>query len=130
MLAYCGLYCGACSFRLAAQEKNRRHLKSMPAKYDQYKDAPLDEPDVCPGCRLEHKCGECAIRDCAVERSLTHCGRCDDFPCYKVNEFNDDGIPHHGESIKNLKELKIMDQQSWLEQQEKLWTCQCLPPVF
>jgi hypothetical protein len=60
LIAFCGLYCGACSFRVAAQENDRRHLRDMPARYDQYKDAPMD---ICPGCRQESRDGPCAWSD-------------------------------------------------------------------
>ena len=43
LLAYCGLYCGACSFKVAFQEQNRGHLFAMPQKYAEYKDSELED---------------------------------------------------------------------------------------
>ncbi len=37
LIAYCGLYCGACSFKVAFEEQNREHLMRMPAKYEYLK---------------------------------------------------------------------------------------------
>ena len=122
LIAYCGLYCGACSFKVAHEEQDREHLMRMPEKYDAWKQAPLE---ACPGCRLENKCGKCAIRDCAVDRGIVHCGLCGDFPCGKLLEFTGDGIPHHAEAIGNLKALKTMGVEEWLEAQKGFWTCAC-----
>ena len=121
-LAYCGLYCGACSFKVAFDEKDKSHIAQMPAKYDALKNAPLQ---FCPGCRLDSQCGPCAIRDCAKARKVTHCGGCADFPCDKINKFNDDGMPHHGEAIANLKEIASLGEPAWLELQKKKWSCAC-----
>ena len=122
LIAFCGLYCGACSFRVAAQDNDRRHLQDMPAKYDAYKDAPMD---VCPGCRQESRDGRCAIRDCARERGLMHCGQCSDFPCPRIRSFNDDGVPHHAASVSNLARLTEVGEEAWLREQERYWTCAC-----
>ena len=35
-IAYCGLYCGACSFKVAYDENARKHLQNMPSKYDEF----------------------------------------------------------------------------------------------
>lgn len=122
LIAFCGLYCGACSFRVAAQENDRRHLRDMPARYDAYKDVPMD---VCPGCRQDSRDGQCAIRDCARKHGLTDCGQCPDFPCPRIRSFNDDGVPHHAESISNLTRLTETGEEAWLREQEQRWTCAC-----
>jgi hypothetical protein len=122
LLAYCGLYCGACSFKVAFDEQNRQHLKEMPAKYDQYKNAELE---FCPGCRLDHQRGSCKIRNCAISKDLTNCGECIDFPCAILKEFNYDGIPHHADCISNLRMIKEKGIDYFLDHQEKYWTCTC-----
>lgn len=125
LLAYCGLYCGACSFKVAYEENRREHLQQMPARYDKLKDMVLED---CPGCRLENQCGNCAMRDCAREKELDHCAQCDEFPCDHVTQFNNDGAPHHGEVIENLKQLRELGEEQWLEAQKKKWTCECGSP--
>lgn len=122
LIAYCGLYCGACSFKVAFEENNREHLTCMPSKYDYLKGTPLE---ACPGCRLENRCGECVIRDCTIEKSLEHCGLCESFPCEKIKKFNNDGVPHHAESIKNLIQLAEIGKEKWLTQQREQNTCSC-----
>ncbi|WP_432665530.1 DUF3795 domain-containing protein [Wukongibacter baidiensis] len=122
LIAYCGLYCGACSFKVAFEENNREHIAHMPTQYDRLKNEPLR---FCPGCRLENQCGECDIRDCAMNKGFEYCSQCNDFPCEKLIRFNSDGKPHHAESIDNLNLLKSICEEKWLELQTEKWTCKC-----
>jgi hypothetical protein len=52
LVAYCGLYCGACP----------RYLK-----------------DRCPGCHDNHKATWCKIRSCCVEHGYASCGSCEEY---------------------------------------------------
>jgi hypothetical protein len=122
LIAYCGLYCGACSFRLAALENNREHIINMPSQYDPIKNNPIE---YCPGCRLENKCDECEIRDCAVNKGINYCCECAEFPCEILNKFDNDGKPHHREVLRNLSLLKKNGEIEWLEYMDKKWTCKC-----
>jgi hypothetical protein len=122
LLAYCGLYCGACSFKIAFEESQRGHLLSMPAKYDRYKSARLED---CPGCRADNQDGECKIRNCAKERKLVYCGDCEDFPCRMVADFSSDGIPHHSEIIANLNAIREMGVDAWLTHERDRFACSC-----
>jgi len=103
LIAFCGIYCGACSFKLAFDENDRRHLQGMPEKYREHADAPLQ---FCPGCRRDAHDGDCAIRQCARQRGLIHCGQCAEFRCAWVRSFESDGVPHHVEAARNLARLK------------------------
>ena len=64
LVAYCGLYCGAC----------RSYLKGK-----------------CPGCRENEKAAWCAVRTCCRGSSLTSCADCRSFPdpkaCRKYHNF-------------------------------------------
>lgn len=64
MVAYCGLYCGAC----------RSHLKGR-----------------CPGCHDNAKAKWCTVRTCCIERSYKSCAECadlaDPMACGKYNNF-------------------------------------------
>ena len=122
LIAYCGLYCGACSFRVAFEENNREHIMHMPTYYDRFKNIALE---FCPGCRLENKCGECDIRDCAVNKGYEYCSQCNDFPCDKSISFNSDRKPHHAETINNLNLLKETGEEKWLDLMREKWTCKC-----
>jgi len=62
MVAYCGLYCGAC----------RAYLK-----------------DRCPGCHENEKATWCKVRSCCIENRFASCADCREFPapndCRKFN---------------------------------------------
>lgn len=122
LLACCGLYCGACSFRVAALEQNRRHLAALPAKYDQLKDQPLEE---CRGCRIDDFCGDCAIKRCAQARGVDHCGDCGEFPCERSEKFSSDGVPHHAATIANIGRIRQIGPQRWLAESAAAHTCRC-----
>jgi hypothetical protein len=120
LIAYCGLYCGACSFKTAFETNDKEHINNMPAYYDKYKNNTLKD---CPGCRLENKCGECEIRDCAVKKRVDWCSQCNEYPCILINDFCNDGRPHHGEIMKNLESLKIIGEEEWINEMSKIWKC-------
>jgi hypothetical protein len=122
LIAYCGLYCGACSFRVAYESSNNEHITRMPSQYDHLKNITLE---YCPGCKLDNQCGDCDIRDCARSKGIEHCGLCCDFPCAKLVSFNKDGKPHHAESISNLNLLREIGEAEWLELQNEKWSCKC-----
>ena len=64
LVAYCGLYCGAC----------KAYLKGK-----------------CPGCHENEKATWCKIRTCCMENEYSSCAVCKDFEdpadCKKFNNF-------------------------------------------
>ncbi len=64
LVAYCGLYCGACG----------KHLKGN-----------------CAGCAENEGATWCKIRACCIEHNYTTCADCEEFPdvndCKKYNNF-------------------------------------------
>ena len=64
LVAYCGLYCGACKAYL----KNR-----------------------CPGCHDNVRASWCKVRSCCMERGMDTCADCDEYPdpmaCSSYNTF-------------------------------------------
>jgi hypothetical protein len=64
LVAYCGLYCGAC----------RKYLN-----------------DSCPGCHENNKAGWCKIRACNIMNNYNSCADCKEFAdpmeCGKFNNF-------------------------------------------
>jgi len=80
-ISVCGIDCGAC----AHKKENK-----------------------CEGCRIVAPKGECVwggrceLHDCAAEKNLPHCGKCDGFPCAKLQEW---AASENPERIDNLKAL-------------------------
>ena len=64
LVAYCGLYCGAC----------RKYLS-----------------EACPGCTENNKASWCKIRSCNIEHGFASCADCKEFTnpmeCKKFNNF-------------------------------------------
>ena len=64
LVAYCGLYCGACWAYLRGR---------------------------CPGCRERQKASWCKVRACCIENEFATCADCVQFPnpndCGKFNNF-------------------------------------------
>ena len=64
LVAYCGLYCGACKSSLKAR---------------------------CQGCGGNQKASWCKIRSCCIEKSISSCAECTEYPspndCKKFNNF-------------------------------------------
>ncbi len=105
--APCGLYCGSCSELL------------------------LDK--TCHGCVCE--CGQCAAgphrtictiyRCCIIERGLESCAECKDFPCTRLIQFAYDPIWRtHLPVLENLRRIRRIGVETWLDEQETYWTDQ------
>ncbi len=64
LIAYCGLYCGACPKYLA---------------------------EKCPGCHENNKAGWCKVRECNIQNNYQSCADCKEFrnpmDCKKFNNF-------------------------------------------
>jgi hypothetical protein len=121
MLAYCGLYCEQCSFKLAHDEQNNEHLKYIPYEFIQ-KD--LSEYN-CEGCKGYCICGQCKIKDCASAKNIHTCADCNAFPCEYIISFENDGKPHHKNGIKNLKDIRKNGTKIWFNELKPLLKCQC-----
>jgi hypothetical protein len=124
LIAYCGLYCGACSFKVAFDTNDRKHLATLPDQMAACAAGATAPLEPCAGCKRGGGC-DCGIKPCAQSRKLSHCGLCADFPCARITAFNNDGIPHHGAVLENLTALKEMGEENWLAAQEKRWHCAC-----
>ena len=62
LIAYCGLYCGACG----------KYVK-----------------ELCPGCIDNKKTSLCAVKNCCINKKIASCAECADFidksACLKLN---------------------------------------------
>ena len=120
LIAYCGLYCGACSFKVAFETQDREHINKMPSYYDDCKNDDLFD---CPGCRLESCSNECDIRNCAISNGIDWCSQCSKYPCNLIYDFSCDGKPHHEEIIKNFELLSKSGEKEWLKEMKAFWEC-------
>jgi len=123
MIAYCGINCAKCpAYRLPrlgeklhmkglfqwmlkqgikrARRSQKSETRSQNAEVAGVQEATDLGYVICDGCttidaRCLKPCLECAVRCCAMETGVTHCARCDKFPCerlqsvWKVTVFKD-----------------------------------------
>ena len=123
LAAVCGLYCGACGVYRARRDNNAKRLEYVLKAWNM----PQDEAQ-CDGClgggALTPYCRDCKMRQCAAQKpGVIRCGDCPDFPCSLITDFNNDGMRHHAEAIKNLKHLSAIGAEKWIVEQEERWRC-------
>jgi hypothetical protein len=135
LVAPCGLYCGACPMYIATQSNDKAKLDAM---LKQFSAGPMKlkmEDIVCDGCigkgRVASFCRDCAMRKCALgKEGVTRCSDCKEEPCDKVTKFNNDGMTHHGEVLKNLDGIKKMGIEKWAKSEKERWSCpKCGLPI-
>ena len=115
---YCGLYCDACMI-MAANKTDK--LEDLAQKWNM----PADQLK-CTGCKsavVSAFCFKCAIKSCAQEKAVEFCFQCNEYPCPKITDFNNDEDPHHSVVLKNLDILKAIGLDQWLKDQEVRWSC-------
>jgi len=127
LVSPCGTYCGACFMYLATQENNVQRMASG------FGSGPMKQPPGqqimhCDGClgggRLSGHVSKCAIRECAATKSKTRrCSDCDEFPCSRITDFNNDGMLHHAVVLGNLRQLRSVGIKEWAKQEDELWRC-------
>jgi hypothetical protein len=128
LAAPCGLYCGACSTYIARKRDDKAALNAVAKRVAERRGWVIkpEEDLVCDGClssQLAIFCRQCAMRDCALEKGITQCAQCSEFPCRTITNFNNDGRPHHGEVLANVCRQQEIGIDAWLEEQEKRWCC-------
>ena len=123
ILAYCGLYCEQCSFKLAHDENDIKYLISIPNSFE-FKELTAYN---CQGCKSDYCiCGFCKMKPCASAKGIDSCADCEDFPCEHIVAFENDGWPHHKDAIENLRKIKQQGIESWFESVKPLLKCkQC-----
>ncbi len=93
MLAICGLDCATCDARLATVNDDEALRKATAEKWAKEFGFPCTpEMIACTGCTEEGAkighCAECAMRLCAMDRSLANCGACAEYEtCKKIGDF-------------------------------------------
>ncbi len=118
MTAPCGLACFDCVIHLGKHDPILRTRAS--------KQFGIPEEDVgCPGCPdVQGKCPvvpvECTVYPCALERGVTFCCDCLDFPCDSLHPYADQtGSLPHNTKVFNLCLIKKMGVEAWAKQKAK-----------
>jgi hypothetical protein len=147
MAAPCGLYCSACVIYCANKRGDSESLKQiaetlpgtiakmargMPPLRKEIDLSALEGQKLgikdfaCEGCLSEtvaFPCRICGLRACALEKRLTNCSQCADSPCQQVIDFSNDGFPHHGEVLANIRRQRDIGIDAWITEEEARWRC-------
>ncbi len=136
--SYCDLYCGACDIL----NTHRRHLEQ--GTIPQWEELP--EPlrnhiphgaIECHGCKSDTVfigCRQCPYKTCARKKQVESCRTCDKYPCLIHHIANivkklqriERKLPHLQCIPENFAAIGQSGMHTWLEQQERRWTCpQC-----
>lgn len=90
MMAYCGLLCNECAAYIATSTNDDLLRQKTAEEWSTLYNADIQPENInCLGCKSETRLGHCyvcAIRKCAVEKSLANCGLCTDFPCSNLDQ--------------------------------------------
>ena len=80
----------------------------------------------CDGCRgpLEtHWSPGCEFLPCAREKGYDYCFQCEDFPCGKLEAFENDGHDHHRLAVGHLRRMREIGLQAWIDEQPAVMFC-------
>lgn len=128
LVAPCGLYCGACSIRLAGKRGDRKLLEQMAEVLTIREGQPIGVEDLaCDGCLSSDVvaivCRNCELRACAVRKGIRRCSECPDCPCRQLVDFSKDGLPHHAEVLDSIHSQRKAGYDAWVQGQESRWRC-------
>jgi hypothetical protein len=90
-IAFCGINCSGCPAFVATQKDDDKEKAKVAARWSTPK-YPFAADDVhCDGClipdgRLMSFCGDCDVRQCALDRRVGSCAHCDEYPCDRLDK--------------------------------------------
>ena len=133
----CGIYCGACPAYLVKHSEDeqiriKRQQISSAAPTKPLKGIPPSNWMAglrCDGCvsggTLAPHCQRCDIRLCALKKQKnSRCSDCEEMPCYRItNLINMGGYLHRDEYVPNLKKIREMGVQKWVQYEAERWRC-------
>jgi len=126
VISVCGLNCAKCDIYEASHgnEKLRTEIINW---FKKERNEPIKPEHVrCGGCKASidvHWSSECKMMLCAKKKGLQYCFQCKDFPCTILNEFSSDGMAHHKRTVENLKQMKEIGLEAWIEKQKRMNQC-------
>ncbi len=111
LIAYCGLNCEKCPAYQATQDNDQTLREKVAVDWSKEFNVDLTAFDInCDGCKsvegahFSH-CFECPMRLCAMERSLSTCADCGEYPCKDLEEFFG-WVPEAKAALEELREVK------------------------
>ncbi|MGE5627396.1 MAG: DUF3795 domain-containing protein [Solirubrobacterales bacterium] len=120
LAAVCGLFCAGCSLFIGTMEDPKR-LQTLSENLG----VPVEELE-CNGCRSEKRgifCrNRCKMTKCAVEKGISFCVECSEYPCNDLKEFQIQ-MPHRIELWESQKHIREVGYEKWYEEMIKHYSC-------
>ena len=116
LTAPCGIDCFNCQlFKGNAESSERQSVNEL---YPQLKNV------FCQGCRDQGGCvimqGPCSTRECAMDKGITLCSECSDFPCNMLNPAADQAQRYpHNLKVFNLCRIKAVGIEKWATEESR-----------
>ena len=130
LISVCGLNCAKCDIR-QAYRGNEDLQNEIIDWFRKERNTPVKPAQIrCDGCRAPldvHWSPDCRIMLCARKREMQYCFQCEDFPCPILDDFSSDGISHHERTVRNLKQMKEIGINAWLDEQKRRSQCVFCP---
>ena len=86
-LACCGDDCSSCPRYIATLNKNEDKLRGIAILWKKIgwrKNIDPPETLVCYGCDTFNETCEYGVRECCIEKNNENCGKCESYPCDKI----------------------------------------------
>ena len=86
-LACCGDDCSSCPRYVATLNKNEDKLRGIAILWKKIgwrKNIDSPETLVCYGCDTFNETCEYGVRECCIENNNENCGKCESYPCDKI----------------------------------------------
>ena len=91
MIAFCGLACHECGARLATKNDDDEKRAQVAKLWSDLFKVEIKPEDInCDGCQSEGErvfsyCKVCEVRRCGLEKAISNCGYCNDYPCTRLD---------------------------------------------
>lgn len=121
LAAVCGLFCLSCGLYIATKEGDQEKLKDMAQRFGRS----VDEV-TCEGCRSDNRsfyCNNlCTMFKCAGEKGINFCGKCTEYPCESLKEFQS-LAPHRLELWNAFARINEAGYEQWYREMVEFYSC-------
>ena len=130
IISVCGLNCARCDIYKAGHGNNKVRDEIVEWFRKERNETVKPEAVTCETCRGplgSHWSTDCKMMLCAKERGILYCFECKDFPCEYLEAFSSDGVSHHKKTVENMKKMKEIGIEAWIEEQKRKGQCVFCP---
>ena len=120
LVAVCGLFCPSCPLYIGTHEDPKR-LEWFADRFN----CSVEELK-CEGCRSDTRCifcrASCKMTRCANEKGLDFCGKCDEYPCNELRDFQT-RMPNRIELWQSQQRIKDVGYEQWFGEMMQHYAC-------